>query len=131
MDGGSAATSGVGQKRWPVLGHFTWPLTAGLADLRIHDLRHSFASFLVNGGRSIYEVQKILGHTQIRTTLRYAHLSQETLLEAASTAMNSVPAPASLSPGNTLEGRPTRPPRTAITYSPLTPETQGDASGAG
>ncbi|OIQ72914.1 tyrosine recombinase XerC [mine drainage metagenome] len=60
---------------------------AGLADLRLHDLRHSFASFLVNAGRSLYEVQKILGHTQIRTTQRYAHLSQDTLLAAA----NEVP----------------------------------------
>ena len=56
---------------------------AGLADVRIHDLRHSFASFLVNGGRSLYEVQKILGHTQIKTTQRYAHLSQDTLIDAA------------------------------------------------
>ena len=56
---------------------------AGLADVRMHDLRHSFASFLVNAGRSLYEVQKILGHTQIKTTQRYAHLSQDTLLDAA------------------------------------------------
>lgn len=56
---------------------------AGLATVRIHDLRHSFASFLVNHGRSIYEIQKILGHTQIKTTQRYAHLSQDTLLDAA------------------------------------------------
>ena len=55
---------------------------AGLADVRMHDLRHSTASFLVNSGRSLYEVQKILGHTQLKTTQRYAHLSQETLLEA-------------------------------------------------
>lgn len=60
--------------------------SADLTDLRIHDLRHSFASFLVNNGRSLYEVQKILGHTQIKTTQRYAHLSQETLLDAANTA---------------------------------------------
>ena len=60
---------------------------AGLADVRMHDLRHSFASFLVNAGRSLYEVQKILGHTQIKTTQRYAHLSQDTLIEAA----NAVP----------------------------------------
>jgi len=114
--------------------HYAWDSVrkrAGLADLRIHDLRHSFASFLVNGGRSIYEVQKILGHNQIRTTQRYAHLSQETLLEAASTAMNSVPTPASLSPGNTLAGRPTRPPRTAITHSPPPAEAQGDAPSVG
>jgi integrase len=63
---------------------------AGLADVRIHDLRHSFASFLVNAGRSLYEVQKILGHTQIRTTQRYAHLSQETLLEAANAVVDAV-----------------------------------------
>jgi integrase len=56
---------------------------AGLAEVRIHDLRHSFASFLINGGRSIYEVQRILGHTQIKTTQRYAHLSHDTLLDAA------------------------------------------------
>ena len=64
---------------------------AGLADVRMHDLRHSFASFLVNAGRSLYEVQKILGHTQIKTTQRYAHLSQETLLEAANVVFKAVP----------------------------------------
>lgn len=63
---------------------------ASLPEVRIHDLRHSFASFLINNGRSLYEVQKILGHTQVRTTQRYAHLSQETLLEAANTAMNAL-----------------------------------------
>ena len=56
-----------------------------------HDLRHSFASFLINGGRSLYEVQKILGHTQVKTTQRYAHLSQDSLISAANTAMKSVP----------------------------------------
>lgn len=55
---------------------------AGLPDLRIHDLRHSFASFLVNAGRSLYEVQELLGHADIRTTSRYAHLSRERLREA-------------------------------------------------
>lgn len=55
---------------------------AGLPELRIHDLRHSFASFLVNAGRSLYEVQELLGHTDIRTTSRYAHLSRERLREA-------------------------------------------------
>ena len=55
---------------------------AGLPDLRVHDLRHSFASFLVNAGRSLYEVQELLGHADIRTTSRYAHLSRERLFEA-------------------------------------------------
>lgn len=103
---------------------------AGLADLRIHDLRHSFASFLVNGGRSLYEVQKILGHTQISTTQRYAHLRQETLLEAASTAMNSVPVPTMLPTDKVIEGRTSRLPRTrAITHSPPLQAPQGDSTG--
>ena len=57
----------------------------GLCDVRIHDLRHSFASFLVNAGHTLYEVQKILGHADPRTTMRYAHLEQATLRAAAET----------------------------------------------
>jgi integrase len=63
---------------------------AGLSEVRIHDLRHSFASLLVNSGRTLYEVQNILGHTQVKTTQRYAHLSQDTLLDAANAATRAV-----------------------------------------
>lgn len=56
-----------------------------LADVRIHDLRHTFASFLVNAGHSLYEVQKLLGHSDPRTTMRYAHLGQASLVAAAET----------------------------------------------
>lgn len=55
---------------------------AGLPEFRMHDLRHSFASFLVNAGRSLYEVQLLLGHADIRTTSRYAHLDQKRLFDA-------------------------------------------------
>lgn len=55
----------------------------GMEDVRIHDLRHTFASFLVNSGHSLYEVQKLLGHADPRTTMRYAHLGQKPLLAAA------------------------------------------------
>jgi integrase len=66
--------------------HFPWARIrerALLDDVRLHDLRHSFASFLVNQGVSLYVVQGLLGHTQPRTTQRYAHLAQDTLLDAA------------------------------------------------
>ena len=63
---------------------------AGLADVRIHDLRHSYASFLVNAGRSLYEVQRLLGHTQIKTTQRYAHLSHDTLLDATNSVTTTL-----------------------------------------
>jgi integrase len=55
---------------------------AGLEDVRLHDLRHSFASFLVNGGVSLYIVQALLGHANARTTQRYAHLASDTLTQA-------------------------------------------------
>ena len=46
---------------------------------------------MINAGRSLYEVQKLLGHTQVKTTQRYAHLSHDSLLSAADTAASAVP----------------------------------------
>tara|TARA_R110002111_G_scaffold55408_9_gene95277 strand:+ start:2229 stop:3398 length:1170 start_codon:yes stop_codon:yes gene_type:complete len=65
---------------------------AGLPHLRIHDLRHSFASFLVNNGRTLYEVQQILGHSVPTVTQRYSHLSAKTLLSATDAASNCITA---------------------------------------
>ena len=59
---------------------------AGMPELRIHDLRHSFASFLVNNGRTLYEVQRLLGHSSSKTTQRYAHLTERSLGDAMSVA---------------------------------------------
>ena len=75
---------------------------AGLSDVRMHDLRHSFASFLVNSGRSLYEVQKLLGHTQVKTTQRYAHLKAETLFEAVNTVSNAIAPLAFIVPENSI-----------------------------
>lgn len=63
---------------------------AGMPDLRLHDLRHSYASYLVNNGVSLYVVQELLGHSQPRTTQRYAHLPRSTLNEAANLAADAV-----------------------------------------
>ncbi len=56
---------------------------ADLSWLRLHDLRHNYASMLVNSGRTLYEVQQILGHSDSKVTERYAHLSTATLQDAA------------------------------------------------
>lgn len=63
---------------------------AGLPHLRLHDLRHSYASMLVNAGRTLYEVQQILGHSDTKVTERYAHLSTKTLQEAANSASQAI-----------------------------------------
>jgi integrase len=56
---------------------------AGLQDVRIHDLRHTYASNAVANGMPIQMVGKLLGHTQIQTTMRYAHLADDPVLRAA------------------------------------------------
>lgn len=65
---------------------------AGLDHLRLHDLRHHYASFLINSGRILYEVQQILGHSDSKATQRYAHLSTKTLQEAANSASAKIKA---------------------------------------
>ena len=54
---------------------------AGIPDVRIHDLRHSFASFMIMNGLNIFEVSKLLGHADIKTTMRYAHLTNQSLVD--------------------------------------------------
>lgn len=56
---------------------------AGLEDVRIHDLRHSFASLGVAGGDSLYVVGALLGHRSPKTTGRYAHLADHPVKAAA------------------------------------------------
>ncbi len=62
-----------------------WLKVRGLADLdgvRIHDLRHTFASITVSSGASLEIVGKLLGHTSPSTTARYAHLSDDPVAKA-------------------------------------------------
>ena len=55
---------------------------AGLDGVRLHDLRHSFASFAVASGLSLPMIGALLGHTQPQTTARYAHLASDPLKQA-------------------------------------------------
>ena len=65
---------------------------ANLEHVRIHDLRHQHASMLVNSGRTLYEVQQILGHSTSKVTERYSHLSTATLQSASSCASDVIKA---------------------------------------
>jgi integrase len=55
----------------------------GIKDFRFHDLRHSFASLSLSQGVDLYTVSKLLGHKNIATTTRYAHLELEKLKDAS------------------------------------------------
>lgn len=63
---------------------------AGIEDCRIHDLRHSFASILVSAGASLPLIGQMLGHTQVTTTARYAHLYDDPLRKAAEMVGNAI-----------------------------------------
>ncbi len=56
---------------------------AGLQDMRLHDCRHSFASRALALGESLPAIGRLLGHSQVQTTARYAHLARDTLHESA------------------------------------------------
>ncbi len=63
---------------------------AGLEDVRIHDLRHSYASRALALGESLTMIGKLLGHTQAQTTARYAHLARESVQNAAARITGSI-----------------------------------------
>jgi len=93
---------------------------AGIAGLRLHDLRHSFASLAVSNGASLYTVQALLGHASPVMSQRYAHLSADVVrkgsqnvadaLRAASPAPATTPAP---------EQKPEAPTESALPTEPL------------
>ena len=74
---------------------------AGLEDVRLHDLRHSFASRALALGESLPMIGKLLGHTKIQTTARYAHLARDSIHVSAARVAASIGAdilPATLTP---------------------------------
>lgn len=61
---------------------------AGLTDCTVHTLRHTHASRLIQNGLNVYEVKAVLGHSDIRTTMRYAHLEQAAVTQKARDVIN-------------------------------------------
>jgi len=59
---------------------------AGIEDFRFHDLRHTFASWYMMNGGDLYELAKILGHSNIKMTERYAKLAKSHIARTGSTA---------------------------------------------
>ncbi len=68
---------------------------AGLKGLRIHDLRHNMASWSIAAGNDLYTTGKLLGHSSIQTTQRYAHLLKEQHRKASAATMEVMTAAAS------------------------------------
>ena len=63
---------------------------AGLHDCTIHTLRHTHATRLIQNGMSVYEVKEILGHSDIKTTMMYAHLEQKDVSSRARDVINKI-----------------------------------------
>jgi site-specific recombinase XerD len=63
---------------------------AGLDRLRIHDLRHEFASLAINSGRTLFEVQALLNHSSPQVTQRYSHLASNTLQDAVNSVAQRI-----------------------------------------
>jgi len=83
---------------------------ANLEGLRIHDLRHSFASFGAGGGLGLPIIGKLLGHTQSSTTMRYAHLDNDPLRRASESIAGHIAAALDGKAGDvvTIKGSPPR-----------------------
>jgi integrase len=68
------------------------PLPVGLTDVRIHDLRHAFASVAASSRMGLPIIGKMLGHSQPATTARYAHLASDPVKAAAATVAGKIAA---------------------------------------
>ena len=58
---------------------------AGFPDLRLHDLRHTYASFALRLGEGVFAIGRLLGHADAQTTLKYTHLADAMVREAVET----------------------------------------------
>ena len=78
---------------------------AGLEDMRLHDCRHSYASRALALGESLPMIGRLLGHTQVETTARYAHLAQDSVRESAVRVSDSIAMDLIIGYSGSSEGR--------------------------
>jgi integrase len=83
--GNSKSGTGTLERHW-----HTIRVAAGIEDCRFHDLRHSHASLLINSGASLALIGRLLGHSKISTTQRYAHIDVDPLRAATEKVANIV-----------------------------------------
>jgi integrase len=81
---------------------------AGLDNVRLHDLRHAFASVAAGSGMGLPIIGKMLGHTQAQTTQRYAHLAADPVKAAAASVAGTIAAAMSGKPAEVLPMRKTK-----------------------
>jgi integrase len=67
-------------------------MRAGLIGVRLHDLRHTYASFGAGGGLGLPIIGRLLGHSQVSTTARYAHLDNDPLRRASEAIVGRISA---------------------------------------
>ena len=107
-----------GARMTNIYGHWRRVRTrAGLDDVRIHDLRHTYASRALALGESLPVIAKLLGHARIQSTARYAHLTRDSVREAAARVAAGIA-------GDILPPRPTPRPAPA----PCAREAMGEAA---
>jgi integrase len=75
------------KKPWQAVSEY-----AGLSGVRLHDLRHNFASFGAGGGLGLPIIGRLLGHTQSATTARYAHFDNDPIRKASNTIASAISA---------------------------------------
>ena len=103
--GGRRSTTFI-EKPWRVIREL-----AGLRDVRLHDLRHAFASVAASAGLGLPIIGKMLGHTQAQTTQRYAHLASDSVKAEAAAVAGKIAAAMKGSPEGDDKVTPLRPQR--------------------
>ena len=83
-------TGGPSGRNWLDSFWYTVRAEAGLNDARLHDLRHTHASIAIRQGETVLAIARLLGHRKPETTLKYTHLADAMIVDAAQTIGNAL-----------------------------------------